>query len=638
MRRRADGWLNATQILKVAGLDKPQRTRVLEREVQKGLHEKVQGGYGKYQGTWVPPDAALAIARQYDVEAQLRPIIDYKPSDDSPPPAPKHTVASNNLVPPVVKTSRHRSPSGYSSARTRSARHRSTSQESESDRGTYSPGDATSEPEATPSPVNSILTHSLDEQDSNQSSRKRKRGSSEGEAAAAVDFSDTMLEYFISETAQIPEMLINPPPDLNPDIEIDDDGHSALHWAAAMGRIRVVKLLLSARADPFKCNKSGQTALMRAVMFANNYDIRKFAELYELLHRTTLNIDNYNRTVFHHIVDLALTKGRIHAARYYMETALVRLADYPKELADIIDFQDKEGETALTMAARCRSKRLVKALLDHGANPNIRNKDGKSAEDYIVDDERFRSSPTIAARTLFRIGSLDPKTQESAATVRAGTEISNAVAEKFDELLLRLDTETKSREKEIAQATGILAQLEREVEATQRAIDELRKKDEESLTARKEILAQQEAEIKSEIMNQCRLGMLQWLYDEQLREENLWKSDRGLTKDNIASSAPQDLKGSSPDQDMTDVAELYANIPVEAGARAALCEDLRGELLNLGTQMEEMITDYVHNLANSGISEKGDEYRRLIAAVWPNMAQNELDGVLGEVLKVLEAS
>lgn len=50
MRRRADSWLNATQILKVAGFDKPQRTRILEREVQKGVHEKVQGGYGKYQG------------------------------------------------------------------------------------------------------------------------------------------------------------------------------------------------------------------------------------------------------------------------------------------------------------------------------------------------------------------------------------------------------------------------------------------------------------------------------------------------------------------------------------------------------------------------------------------------------------
>jgi transcription factor MBP1 len=50
MRRRVDDWINATHILKAAGFDKPARTRILEREVQKGVHEKVQGGYGKYQG------------------------------------------------------------------------------------------------------------------------------------------------------------------------------------------------------------------------------------------------------------------------------------------------------------------------------------------------------------------------------------------------------------------------------------------------------------------------------------------------------------------------------------------------------------------------------------------------------------
>ena len=50
MRRKSDSYLNATQILKVADFDKPQRTRILEREVQIGQHEKVQGGYGKYQG------------------------------------------------------------------------------------------------------------------------------------------------------------------------------------------------------------------------------------------------------------------------------------------------------------------------------------------------------------------------------------------------------------------------------------------------------------------------------------------------------------------------------------------------------------------------------------------------------------
>ncbi|MCJ1306818.1 Cell division cycle- protein res2/pct1, partial [Agyrium rufum] len=49
MRRREDDWINATHILKVADFDKPARTRILEREVQKGTHEKIQGGYGKYQ-------------------------------------------------------------------------------------------------------------------------------------------------------------------------------------------------------------------------------------------------------------------------------------------------------------------------------------------------------------------------------------------------------------------------------------------------------------------------------------------------------------------------------------------------------------------------------------------------------------
>lgn len=53
MRRRHDDWINATHILKAAGFDKPARTRILEREVQKEEHEKIQGGYGKYQGGYM---------------------------------------------------------------------------------------------------------------------------------------------------------------------------------------------------------------------------------------------------------------------------------------------------------------------------------------------------------------------------------------------------------------------------------------------------------------------------------------------------------------------------------------------------------------------------------------------------------
>lgn len=52
MKRMLDGYMNATQILKVAGFPKPKRTKILEREVLFGEYEKIQGGYGKYQGTW----------------------------------------------------------------------------------------------------------------------------------------------------------------------------------------------------------------------------------------------------------------------------------------------------------------------------------------------------------------------------------------------------------------------------------------------------------------------------------------------------------------------------------------------------------------------------------------------------------
>lgn len=636
MRRREDGWLNATQILKVAGFDKPQRTRVLEREVQKGVHEKVQGGYGKYQGklaiqkhalvseinmfnfvaigTWVPPESALAIARQYDVEAQLRPIIDYEPSSDSPPPAPKHTVASSSLVPPSVKNNRHRSPSGYSSTRTRSARQPSVSQDSPSDTGMFSQDENTSEP-STPSPVASHTTMSPDGQDGDipgRSARKRQRDSPESE----INFPAIMLDYFMSEDPQIPDILIEPPPGLDVNVTIDEDGHTALHWAAAMGHTRVVKLLISSGADITQTNKRGQTALMRSVMFSNTYELRKFAELYECLHLTTLNIDMYNRTVLHHIADLAYSKGKLHAARYYMESALVRYVDYPEDLANVINFQDKEGETALTMAARCRSKRLVKVLLDHGADPHVKNNDGKSAEDYIIDDERIRDSPTIASRTLFRIGALDPKTQASVAAHRVGDEMYGKMAENFDELLVCLDNELKTREGDIAQANGILVELEREVQSTQKAIDDLQYKSNGALEAKKALLLQMDAENKIRIAKRSRNGMIRWIQEENDREKELWTSGRGFTKENIAKATPEALKGASFDLDVSDVAEIYSGLPQTAEESARMCNDLRDELANLVRQTDSMVETYAYSRRDD--SGRLRIYQQLLAAVWPN--------------------
>lgn len=82
MRRRDDSHLNATQILKVAGLDKGKRTKILEKEIQTGVHEKVQGGYGKYQGTWISFDRGLEVCRQYGVLDLLNPLLTYDMGQD----------------------------------------------------------------------------------------------------------------------------------------------------------------------------------------------------------------------------------------------------------------------------------------------------------------------------------------------------------------------------------------------------------------------------------------------------------------------------------------------------------------------------------------------------------------------------
>ena len=104
MRRRSDGWLNATQILKVAGVDKGKRTKVLEKEILTGEHEKVQGGYGKYQGTWIPLPDGRMLAERNGVLEKMRPIFDFVPGDRSPPPAPKHATAASSRAKPARQT------------------------------------------------------------------------------------------------------------------------------------------------------------------------------------------------------------------------------------------------------------------------------------------------------------------------------------------------------------------------------------------------------------------------------------------------------------------------------------------------------------------------------------------------------
>ncbi|KAJ7937387.1 hypothetical protein B0H13DRAFT_2246599 [Mycena leptocephala] len=620
MRRRSDSWLNATQILKVAGFDKPQRTRVLEREVQKGEHEKVQGGYGKYQGTWIPLERGLALAKQYNCELLLRPIIEFQPAAKSPPLAPKHLVASTAGRPPR-KPAANDSLLGSPMVSTRSSRRQvpdvvddESDHETMSARGsedgsmTPSPSEASSS-SRTPSPIRSPIP------------RTRPMDASNG-ANDPRAYADQLLEFFISDSNQVPPFLINRTPEFDPNMAIDDDGHTPLHWACAMGRIRVVKLLLTAGADIFKVNNAGQTCLMRSVMFANNYDVRKFPELYELLHRSTLNIDNYNRTLFHHIVDVAMSKGKTHAARYYMEIVLSRLSDYPKELADVINFQDEDGETALTMAARCRSKRLVKLLIDNGADPKIVNNDGKSTEDYILEDERFRSSP------------------------RASTRCVNDMTSMLDSLAASFDQELRDKERDTAQAHALLGNIQAEILESQRTVGHLRGQA-EGLAQAKQHLKDREEALYTKMGRRYRLGWEKWVKDEEIREKEIRDAGNGelvapttyrMEEDmDVDDEATRMKRKLAQTEDISDLITLYSDIPTDPEALRQACNALRQDVEQFRKRRKGTFDELVSFQAEAGTSGRMGEYRRLIGAGCGGVPPSEVDHVLGMLLETLES-
>lgn len=632
-------------------------------------------------GTWIPLDRSIALCKQYNCEQVLRPIIDFQPDTKSPPLAPKHLVTSQAGKPSSRRTGDVGSAS--SAMNTRSSRKSQPDavdgseldtlsvRGSEDGSMTPSPSEASSS-SRTPSPIRSSpepsanVSNAVDDDYRSPSpevsaSRKRKQRPSNddledgygnnraGGSREVIDpsiYGDQILEYFISDANQIPAVLISPPPDFDPNMAIDDDGHTALHWASAMGRIRIVKLLLTAGADIFKVNKAGQTALMRSVMFANNYDVRKFPELYELLHRSTLNIDNSNRTVFHHIVDVAMSKGKTHAARYYMETVLARLADYPRELADVINFQDEDGETALTMAARCRSKRLVKILIDHGADPKIVNRDGKSTEDYILEDERFRSSPVLPSRAMsmsfrnaqaaypppnappyYSFGPANgdrPPLHYSVTGQKAATRCVNDVTMMLDSLASAFDQELKDKERDMTQAGALLNNIQAEILDSQRAVTHL-KVQAQGLQQAKETLTTLEEELRGKMGMRYRLGWEKWVKDEEEREKH------------IRDGANGELDSSSTTEDISDLLALCTDVPTDPDAIREQCEKLREELAVHKKRRLDSFNELVKFQAEAGTGGRMADYRRLIAAGCGGIPPGEVDGALGMLLEVCHA-
>ncbi|KAI1611269.1 hypothetical protein EDD36DRAFT_284303 [Exophiala viscosa] len=103
MLRESDSWLNASQITKLAGVEQGRKIRVAEDQIE-GEYERIIGGYAPYQGIWVQYEYGRRLAREYNVEQTLLPLLEYDATTDRsrPPSQPARTLPRGN-VPKAVR-------------------------------------------------------------------------------------------------------------------------------------------------------------------------------------------------------------------------------------------------------------------------------------------------------------------------------------------------------------------------------------------------------------------------------------------------------------------------------------------------------------------------------------------------------
>ncbi|KAI4274814.1 MAG: hypothetical protein L6R38_006028 [Xanthoria sp. 2 TBL-2021] len=628
MRRRQDNWINATHILKVANLDKPARTRILEREVQKGIHEKVQGGYGKYQGTWVPLHEGRLLAERNGVLAKLLPFFDFVPGPISPPQAPKHQTAASNKGPKVPKPKK---------AAVNSHAMPPPSQMSED---LY---------EGISNQLNDdeSLAHSeigsesfMGEEDGTYGhppgSRKRKRGPdvSYFEQQHTL-YADALLDYFmLSESDRLYRLEPpHPPNGFMVNKPIDEQGHTALHWGAAMGDIETIRMFISRGAHIDVPNVRGETPLIRAVLFTNNHEKETMPKIVEILLDTIMKRDKYGATVLHHVAMTTKSSSRKRSARYYLNVLLNKLGDMlsPGEFAHFLEARDNNGDTAVHIVARHNAKKCVREFQGRGVSFDIPNENGETAAQIMHRFHAYRvedinaiasSSPAQPASGIHLNGHHnDPlrnpmkasfpgaasSQYETQSAQSFSTSFGPTVNDKALQVTLAMEDELQQMDASLADATRLVQQTTHERNAVRQKTAQLTRED---MTIGDEEEAKRLSNEKDHLTAVCE-SMLEL---EQYRNLHAEVSVREQQQ----SQAVAQMNGTTDDGDAT-ADKLQA-------ART---------LANEQARRRELSRQLVQAQALAGMSEKGEMYKRLIAASM-GVSVQEVADLVPDVLRELE--
>jgi hypothetical protein len=465
-------------------------------------------------------------------------------------------------------------------------------------------------------------------------SRKRKRGSDQMSIQDQQHqiWADALLDYFVlldsdDQFVAPPE----PPPNVNLDRAIDEKGHSAMHWAAAMGDVDVVKELIRRGARTDCVSNNLETPLMRAVMFTNNFDKQTMPSMVKILQSTVVRTDWFGSTVFHHIAATTSSANKFLCARYYFDCIINKLSEtwIPEEVNRLLNAQDKHGDTALHICARHGARKCVRALLGRSVAMDIPNHNGETADDLIRQNQNRRietrqrqtsSSPfapgpdhrvngfertpaPLAPIPFSGLTTREPNQYRSQTASHLMTKVAPTLLEKCEELAMAYESELADKETELLDSERVVKRRQAELEAIRKQTGELI-----SMSNGMHI------DLNDEEADRVQEEELRMLTEEA--ESLLEIEQRAELRRLCAQTPPQNQNASSP---------------------VDLNEKMRLSLLLHHAQMErrDLVREVVANLSVAGMSERQGVYKSLISKALGER-EEDVENMLPEILRELE--
>ena len=316
-------------------------------------------------------------------------------------------------------------------------------------------------------------------------SRKRKRGQDIIDQQHIL-YADELLDYFMLSSSDAPLMHLAPPVPPEPfDVNrpIDDQSHTALHWGAAMGDIDIVRFFIERGANLFARNKRGETPLIRAVLFTNNYEKETMPKLVQLLISTIREHDNHGGTILHHIAMTTNSLAKKRCARYYLDIVLNKMAEIctPQEFSRLVDLPDASGDTALHIVARHNAKKCIRALQGRGVRGDLENHNGETGDRIIQGQRAIRqdfissSQPrdfgTTNGHELVKAPKVGPASHYHSQSARSFSQsFSDMAQDKSLQVALAYDSEIKQKDDDLEESQRLVQNVDHQLHGIRQEI------------------------------------------------------------------------------------------------------------------------------------------------------------------------